>query len=66
MAVSALVWEDGGDEDQLIAALLHDTTEDAGASDEGHCGLLTSGSAAGMLRACPHPLSWHRSSRAGG
>src|SRR6478736_1779941 len=28
--VSALVWEAGGDEDQAIAALLHDTIEDQG------------------------------------
>lgn len=30
MAVSSLVWEDGGDEDQAIAGLLHDAIEDAG------------------------------------
>lgn len=30
IAVSALVWEDGGSEDQAIAALLHDAIEDAG------------------------------------
>lgn len=30
MAVSALVLEDGGDEDQAIAALLHDAVEDQG------------------------------------
>ena len=30
VAVSALVLEHGGDEDQAIAALLHDTAEDAG------------------------------------
>lgn len=32
IAVSALVWEDGGDEDQAIAGLLHDAIEDAGVS----------------------------------
>ena len=32
IAVSALVWEDGGNEDQAIAALLHDAIEDAGQS----------------------------------
>jgi len=32
ISVSALVWEDGGTEDQAIAALLHDTIEDAGLS----------------------------------
>ena len=30
LAVSALVWEDGGDEDEAIAALLHDAAEDQG------------------------------------
>ena len=30
MAVSSLVWEDGGTEDQAIAGLLHDAIEDAG------------------------------------
>ena len=34
IAVSALVWEDGGDEEQAIAALLHDAIEDAGVSQE--------------------------------
>jgi (p)ppGpp synthase/HD superfamily hydrolase len=29
IAVSALVWEDGGDEEQAIAGLLHDAIEDA-------------------------------------
>ncbi len=32
IAVSGLVWEDGGTEDQAIAALLHDSIEDAGQS----------------------------------
>ena len=30
VAVSALIWEDGGDEEQAIAGLLHDAIEDAG------------------------------------
>lgn len=30
LAVGALVWEDGGDEDEAIAALLHDAVEDTG------------------------------------
>lgn len=30
ISVSALVWEDGGNEDQAIAGLLHDSIEDAG------------------------------------
>jgi (p)ppGpp synthase/HD superfamily hydrolase len=34
IAVSALVWEDGGDEEQAIAGLLHDAIEDAGVSAE--------------------------------
>jgi (p)ppGpp synthase/HD superfamily hydrolase len=34
MAVSALVSEDGGDEEEAIAALLHDAIEDAGVSRE--------------------------------
>ena len=33
ISVSALVWEDGGTEDQAIAALLHDAIEDA---DQSH------------------------------
>ena len=33
IAVSGLVWEDGGTEDQAIAALLHDAIEDA---DQSH------------------------------
>jgi (p)ppGpp synthase/HD superfamily hydrolase len=32
ISVSAMVWEDGGDEDQAIAGLLHDAIEDAGQS----------------------------------
>ena len=32
ISVSALVWEDGGTEEQAIAALLHDAIEDAGQS----------------------------------
>ena len=32
ISVSALVWEDGGSEEQAIAALLHDAIEDAGVS----------------------------------
>jgi len=34
MAVSALVLEDGGDEDQAIAALLHDAMEDQGLTEK--------------------------------
>ncbi|MFM7676483.1 MAG: HD domain-containing protein, partial [Synechococcus sp.] len=34
IAVSALVWEDGGSENEAIAALLHDAIEDAGQSHE--------------------------------
>ncbi len=32
IAVSGLVWDDGGTEDQAIAGLLHDSIEDAGQS----------------------------------
>lgn len=35
MAVSAIVWESGGDEDLAIAGLLHDTIEDAGVTEDG-------------------------------
>ena len=34
IAVSALVWEDGGDEELAIAALLHDAIEDCGVSQQ--------------------------------
>ena len=34
MSVSALVMENGGDEDQAIAGLLHDVLEDCGAQHE--------------------------------
>lgn len=36
MAVAALVLEDGGDEDQVIAALLHDAAEDQGGLETLH------------------------------
>jgi (p)ppGpp synthase/HD superfamily hydrolase len=36
IAVSSLVWEDGGTEDQAIAALLHDAIEDA---DQSHASI---------------------------
>lgn len=36
LAVSALVLEDGGDEDQAIAALLHDAVEDQGGKETLH------------------------------
>jgi (p)ppGpp synthase/HD superfamily hydrolase len=34
ISVSAMVWEDGGNEDQAIAALLHDSIEDQGLSHD--------------------------------
>ena len=34
IAVSGLIWEDGGDEDQAIAGLLHDAIEDAGVNED--------------------------------
>ena len=51
ISVSALVWEDGGSEDQAIAALLHDAIEDAGqshASIAAHFG----GAVADIVRDC--------------
>lgn len=38
LSVSALVWEDGGEEDQAIAGLLHDAIEDAGQDREAIAG----------------------------
>ena len=34
VSVSALIWEDGGDEEQAIAGLLHDAMEDAGVTED--------------------------------
>lgn len=51
IAVSALVWEDGGTEDQAIAGLLHDAIEDAGQT---HASIAErfGGAVADMVRDC--------------
>jgi (p)ppGpp synthase/HD superfamily hydrolase len=51
ISVSALVWEDGGDEDQAIAALLHDAIEDA---DQSHGSIAErfGGTVADIVRDC--------------
>lgn len=51
IAVSALVWEDGGTEDQAIAALLHDAIEDAGQSEDS-ISRLFGAEVGAMVRAC--------------
>lgn len=51
ISVSALVWEDGGTEDQAIAALLHDTIEDAGQS-HGAIAERFGGAVADIVRDC--------------
>ena len=53
LAVAALVMEHGGNEDEAIAALLHDAVEDQG-------GLADAGGNSPPLRAEP----WPRSSKA--
>jgi len=51
IAVSGLVWEDGGTEDQAIAALLHDAIEDA---DQSHASIAErfGEAVAGIVRDC--------------
>ena len=51
ISVSALVWEDGGNEDQAIAALLHDAIEDA---DQSHASIAVhfGGAVADIVRDC--------------
>ena len=51
ISVSALVWEDGGNEDQAIAALLHDAIEDAGQS-HGSIAERFGGAVADIVRDC--------------
>ncbi|MCB4395238.1 HD domain-containing protein [Synechococcus sp. HB1133] len=51
ISVSALVWEDGGTEDQAIAALLHDAIEDAGQS-HGSIAERFGGAVADIVRDC--------------
>jgi hypothetical protein len=54
LSVSAMVWEDAGDEDQAIAGLLHDAIEDAGQS---HASIAErfGGRVADMVRDCTDP-----------
>lgn len=52
MAVSALVLEHGGDEEQAVAALLHDTIEDCGAEHEATIAVQFGPRVAAIVRAC--------------
>ena len=52
MAVAALVLEHGGDEDQAIAALLHDAIEDCGPEHEAVIAARFGPRVAGIVRAC--------------
>jgi (p)ppGpp synthase/HD superfamily hydrolase len=51
ISVSALVWEDGGSEDQAIAGLLHDAIEDAG-QDHGSIAQRFGANVADIVVAC--------------
>lgn len=52
MAVAALVFEFGGNEDQAIAALLHDTIEDAGEAYADRIGAEFGPAVLAMVRGC--------------
>jgi (p)ppGpp synthase/HD superfamily hydrolase len=52
MAVSALVLEHGGDEDQAIAGLLHDAIEDVGAALEDEITTMFGARVACIVRGC--------------
>lgn len=52
MAVSALVLEHGGDQDQAIAALLHDAIEDCGAEHEAEITQRFGPRVAAIVRGC--------------
>lgn len=52
MAVTALVLEHGGDEEQAIAALLHDAIEDCGAEHEAEIRACFGPRVAAIVRAC--------------
>jgi hypothetical protein len=54
IAVSSLVWEDGGNEDQAIAGLLHDAIEDAGQS-HGSIALRFGAAVADIVQDCTDP-----------
>ncbi len=57
LAVSALVLEDGGDEDQAIAALLHDAVEDQGGLETlDEIRSLFGDRVAGIVKACSDSL----------
>lgn len=52
MAVSALVLEHGGDQEQAVAALLHDAIEDCGLEHEATIAASFGPRVAGIVRAC--------------
>ncbi|MFL1462061.1 HD domain-containing protein [Roseococcus sp. DSY-14] len=52
MAVAALVLEHGGDEEQAVAALLHDAIEDCGAEHEAEIAARFGPRVAAIVRAC--------------
>ena len=54
ISVSALVWEDGGNEDQAIAGLLHDAIEDAGQT-HASIGERFGATVADIVRDCTDP-----------
>jgi (p)ppGpp synthase/HD superfamily hydrolase len=54
MAVSSLVWEDGGNEEQAIAGLLHDAIEDA-RQTHGSIALRFGTEVADIVRDCTDP-----------
>jgi hypothetical protein len=54
LSVSALVWEDGGDEDQAIAGLLHDAIEEAGQTHDS-IGARFGPRVADIVRDCTDP-----------
>lgn len=59
IALSGLVWENGGTEDQAIAALLHDAIEDAGQSHGSIAGRLGL-AVADIVATAPIPASRHQ------
>ena len=65
LAVASIVMEDGGDEDQVVAALLHDAPEDQGGlprlEDIDH---RFGSRVAGIVRACSDSLVEDRSTKA--
>ncbi|MCT0213109.1 HD domain-containing protein [Synechococcus sp. CS-1326] len=60
LAVSSLVWEDGGNEDQAIAALLHDAIEDA-SQTHGSIASRFGDAVADIVRDCTDPAKVHGS-----